>query len=223
LEASGALGLTSAGLLTFVAEANAQARPPVSETVDVADLMTPGPLGDCILGKADAPVTMVEYASLTCGHCASFHTQVLHGLKTKYIETGRVRLVFREYPLNPLDTAAYMLTRCSLGADGKSAGDQARYFAMIEVFFQQQRTLLSSSDPLAALTAIARQAGFSQAAFEACLNNQTVLDALNTVRERASARFGVNSTPTFFVNGRRVVGAQPLSDFEKIIDPLLPS
>jgi len=183
------------------------------------------PLGDVWLGKADAPVTIVEYASLTCGHCASFHTGTLPELKKKYIETGKVRLVFREFALNQLDAAVYMLTRCALNADGKAGEgvDQTRYFALIDVFFQQQRTWAFGGNPLEAVTAITRQAGITQAQFEACLNNQAILDALNATRERAASAFGVESTPTFFVNGKRVLGAQPASEFEKIIDPLLPA
>ncbi len=220
IEGSAALGLVAA----FAPAALAQRRTQ-TETVDVAQLMQPGPLGDVWLGKADAPVTIVEYASLTCGHCASFHTGTLPELKKKYIETGKVRLVFREFALNQLDAAVYMLTRCALNADGKAGEgvDQARYFALIDVFFQQQRTWAFGGNPLEAVTAITRQAGMTQAQFEACLNNQAILDALNATRERAASAFGVESTPTFFVNGKRVLGAQPASEFEKIIDPLLPA
>ncbi|MGQ3357033.1 MAG: DsbA family protein [Phreatobacter sp.] len=220
IEGSAALGLVAA----FAPAALAQRRTQ-TETVDVAQLMQPGPLGDVWLGKADAPVTIVEYASLTCGHCASFHTGTLPELKKKYIETGKVRLVFREFALNQLDAAVYMLTRCALNADGKAGEgvDQARYFALIDVFFQQQRNWAFGGNPLEAVTAITRQAGMTQAQFEACLNNQAILDALNATRERAASAFGVESTPTFFVNGKRVLGAQPASEFEKIIDPLLPA
>ncbi|AVO46895.1 DsbA family protein [Phreatobacter cathodiphilus] len=220
IEGSAALGLVAA----FAPAALAQRRTQ-TETVDVAQLMQPGPLGDVWLGKADAPVTIVEYASLTCGHCASFHTGTLPELKKKYIETGKVRLVFREFALNQLDAAVYMLTRCALNADGKAGEgvDQARYFALIDVFFQQQRTWAFGGNPLEAVTAITRQAGMTQAQFEACLNNQAILDALNATRERAASAFGVESTPTFFVNGKRVLGAQPAAEFEKIIDPLLPA
>ena len=220
IEGSAALGLVAA----FAPAALAQRRTQ-TETVDVAQLMQPGPLGDVWLGKADAPVTIVEYASLTCGHCATFHTGTLPELKKKYIETGKVRLVFREFALNQLDAAVYMLTRCALNADGKAGEgvDQARYFALIDVFFQQQRNWAFGGNPLEAVTAITRQAGMTQAQFEACLNNQSILDALNATRERAASAFGVESTPTFFVNGKRVLGAQPASEFEKIIDPLLPA
>lgn len=220
IEGTAALGLVAA----FPGLALAQRRA-AAETVDVAQLMQPGPLGDVSIGKADAPVTIVEYASLTCGHCATFHTTILPELKKKYVETGKVRLVFREFALNQLDAAVYMLTRCMLGADGRAGEgvDQSRYFALIEVFFQQQRTWAFGGNPLEAVTAITRQAGMTQAQFEACLNNQAILDALNTTRERASTAFGVESTPTFFINGRRFLGAQPAAEFSKVIDPLLPA
>ncbi|MDP3548654.1 MAG: DsbA family protein [Phreatobacter sp.] len=221
IEGSAALGLVAA----FAPAALAQARRPASETVDVAQLMQPGPLGDVSIGKADAPVTIVEYASLTCGHCATFHTSILPELKKKYIDTGKVRLVFREFALNQLDAAVYMLTRCALNADGKAGEgvDPARYFALVDVFFQQQRTWAFGGNPLEAVTAITRQAGITQAQFEACLNNQAILDALNATRDRAASAFGVESTPTFFINGKRLLGAQPAAEFEKIIDPLLPA
>lgn len=202
------------------APALAQRRPAESPTVDVAELMQAGPLGDVALGDANAPVTLVEYASLTCGHCASFHMETLPSLKQKYIEPGRVRLVFREFPLNPLDVAAYMLTRCALSETGAATADQLRYFALVEIFFARQRSWAFSDNPLAALTAISRQAGFTQAQFEACLNNKAILDGLNAVRERATTAFGVNSTPTFFLNGRRITGAQPLAEFERQIELL---
>jgi protein-disulfide isomerase len=222
IEGAATFGAAAAAVMPAL-PASAQARRPAADQVDQAELMVPGPLGDCVLGQASAPVTIVEYASLTCGHCANFHTTILPEMKTKYIDTGKVKLVFREFPLNQLDAAVYMLTRCSLGDDGKATGDQSRYFALVNVFFQQQRTWAFGSDPLAAVTAITRQAGFTQAQFETCLNNQGILDALNQVRDRASNTFGVDSTPTFFVNGKRVLGAQPLAEFEKVIVPLLPA
>jgi protein-disulfide isomerase len=219
-EGSAALGLVAAFAPAALAQRRAQ-----TETVDVAQLMQPGPLGDVSIGRADAPVTIVEYASLTCGHCATFHTSILPELKKKYIETGKARLVFREFALNQLDAAVYMLTRCALNADGKAGEgvDQTRYFALIDVFFQQQRTWAFGGNPLEAVTAITRQAGITQAQFEACLNNQAILDALNATRDRAASAFGVESTPTFFINGKRLLGAQPAAEFEKIIDPLLPA
>jgi protein-disulfide isomerase len=224
LSASATGGAVTVAGLTMAAPARSQGRRPAPETVNVEELMKAGPLGDVSMGKADAPVTMVEYASLTCGHCASFHTGTLPALKQKYVDTGKVRLVFREFPLNQLDAAVYMLARCMLQADGKAAGgNQDRYFALIDVLFRQQRVWAFGNDPLAAITAITRQAGMTQPEFETCLNNQAILDGLNATRDRAVNAFGVESTPTFFVNGKRVLGAQPLAEFEKIIDPLLPA
>lgn len=218
LQGSAALGLMALATPAFAQRRNQ------SPTVDNGELMQAGPLGDMVLGKTDAPVTIVEYASLTCGHCANFHTTILPDLKKKYIETGKAKLVFREFALNQLDAAVYMLTRCTLNADGKAeGGDASRYFALLDVFFQQQRQWAFGNNPLEAVTAITRQAGMTQAQFEACLNNQAILDGLNSIRDRAVNVFGVESTPTFFINGRRVLGAQPTAEFEKIIDPLLPA
>ncbi|MCA0401712.1 MAG: thioredoxin domain-containing protein [Proteobacteria bacterium] len=182
------------------------------DKVNVAELMKPGPLGDKVLGKDDAPVTIVEYASLTCGHCANFHTETLPKLKEKYIDTGKVRLVFREFPLDPLSTAASMITRCSTNE---------RYFPLVTAFFQTQLDWATTEKPLDALLVMARQAGFTQESFEACLKDKAMYDGLNEVKKRGVESFSVNSTPTFFINGQRLIGNQPISEFDKVIEPLL--
>jgi protein-disulfide isomerase len=175
-------------------------------------LLQAGPLGDKVLGKDDAPVTIIEYASLTCGHCANFHTRTFPALKEKYIDTGKVRMIFREFPLDPLSTAASMMARCS---------SEQRYFPLVTMLFQQLPQWAGSDKPLDALLAIARQAGFTQESFEACLKNQSVYDGLNTAKKRGAEVHGVNSTPTFFINGQIRRGDMSIEDLDKVLEPLL--
>jgi protein-disulfide isomerase len=185
--------------------------PAWAQTVDMAKLLEAGPLGEEALGSADAPVTIVEYASLTCGHCAAFHTQTFPALKEKYIDTGKVRFIMREFPLDPLAAAAFMLSRCA--GDGK-------YFGMVDLFFEKQADWTRTDDPVAALLNLSKQAGFTQESFEACLTNQQLLDGVNAVKDRG-AQFGVDSTPTFFVNGQVVRGAKTIGEFDAILEPML--
>ncbi|CAL8968597.1 Disulfide bond formation protein D [Rhodoplanes serenus] len=179
-----------------------------ADTVDVAELMKPSTLGDIYIGPDTAPVTIVEYASMTCNHCAAFTTQVLPKIKERYIDTGKVRYVLREFPLDPLAAGAFMLARCA----GKD-----KYYAMVDTLFHQFGKWVVQN-PIPPLLAIAKQAGFTQQTFEACLQDQKLLDGLDEIRKRGSQQFKVESTPTFFVNGERVVGAVPFEEFAKIID-----
>ena len=185
--------------------------PALAQTVDMAALTEAGPLGDEAVGSPDAPVTIVEYASLTCGHCAAFHMQTYPALKEKYIDTGKVRFIMREFPLDPLAAAAFMLSRC--------AGDD-KYFQMVDLFFEKQADWTRTDDPVAALLNLSKQAGFTQESFEACLTNQELLDGVNAVKDRG-AQFGVDSTPTFFVNGEMYKGVLSIDRFSEIVDPLI--
>lgn len=205
-----------AGLAGPHSVAHAQTLP---ETVDVARLMQPGPLGDCVMGAPDAPVTVVEYASVTCPHCARFHATTLPELKERYIDRGHMRLVFREFPLNQLDIAAYMFARCSLGGQGRALGNQERYFIYLEALFRRQREWATAANPIVALADIAGEAGYARAELEQCLQDQAILDAVLHSRDRATSEFGVNSTPTFFVNGRRATGSD--ADLAALIGTLL--
>jgi protein-disulfide isomerase len=173
---------------------------------DVAELMAPGPLQDVSLGSADAPNTIVEYASMTCSHCARFHTTVLPVLKEKYIDTGQARLILREFPLDGLAVAAFMLARC--------ASDD-RYYLMVDALFETQETwAVPGADGKEKLLLIAKQAGFSKEKFDQCLADKELFNKIVEVRSRAHEKFGVDSTPTFFVNGKRLTGEHQLTDFE---------
>jgi len=179
-------------------------------TVDMAKLLEEGALPDQAEGAADAPVTIVEYASMTCPHCAHFHEATFPALKEKYIDTGKVRFILREFPFDPRAEAGFMLARC---AEGK-------YFPMIDVLFKQQENWVPVQDARTALLNIAKLAGFTQESFEACLTNQKLLDDVRAVRARG-AEFGVDSTPTFFINGKKYPGAMSIEQMSAIIDPLL--
>jgi len=179
----------------------------------VEELMRPGPLPDLVLGKADAPVTIVEYASMTCPHCAAFHKTTYPALKSKYIDTGKVRFIFREFPLDEVAVAASMLARCA-------GGDKS--IALIDVLFGSQDKW-AVRDPLPALLQIGKQAGFTQKSFEECLADQKLYSNIVATRERASKEFKVESTPTLFVNGKMVRGGVSIEELEKQMQPFLKS
>jgi protein-disulfide isomerase len=211
LEGTGALALVG-GALMLAGQAGLAA-PAQAQTVPMDELLAPGPLPDQVLGAAEAPVTIVEYASMTCPHCADFHAKTYPELKKRYIDTGKVRFIFREFPLDPLAAAGSMLARCA---------GEGKYFPMIETLFGQQKTW-AVQKPIPPLLAIAKQAGFTQQSFEECLSNQKLLEDIEKSRERAASKFGVNSTPTLFINGVKQSGALSFEDLEKKIQPLLKS
>jgi len=180
--------------------------------VDVEQLMAEGALPDVVEGQANAPITIVEYASMTCSHCAAFANNVYPTLKSKYIDTGKVKYILREFPLDPLATAGFMLARC--------AGDKRE--AMIALLFAQQKNWAFVDKPLDGLSNVVKQTGMSQESFEKCLKDQALYDKVNLVRDRGAEKFGVNATPTFFINGKRVSGEMTVDQLDKEITPLLP-
>jgi protein-disulfide isomerase len=207
---TGALTLTGVGAAVGFSVADSN-HPVLAQSAMQAELMKPGPLGDMSLGDEKAPVTIIEYASMTCPHCANFHEITFPELKKKYIDTGKVRFILREFPTDPIAAAAFMLARC---------GGKERYFPMVETLFQQQRTW-AVQRPLQPLMAIGKQAGLSEAGFNECLKNQQVLDGIEDVRQRAAQKFNVQATPTFFVNGKQLRGSAALAEFEMLMAPYL--
>ncbi|WP_434053260.1 MAG: thioredoxin domain-containing protein [Roseibium sp.] len=183
--------------------------PALAQSVDMDDLLVPGPLGDKILGEENAPVTVVEYASMTCGHCANFHKNTWKPLKEQYVDTGKVRFIFREFPLDPVSAAAFMLARCA---------PAEKYFEIVDTMFENQRAWAFTDNPYNSLLDFSKQIGFTQESFEECLTNQGLLDAVNAVRDRAANEFGVSSTPTFFINGARHPGAMSIDQMGALID-----
>ena len=200
-----------AGYFLWSRPDTAVAQPAAGGQVPMAELLTPGPLGDEVMGAADAPVTIVEYASMTCPHCSHFHETTFPEMKKKYIDTGKVRFIFREFPLDPLAAAASMLARCA----GKE-----KYFPLIEAFFAQQKDWVVQK-PLQPMFAIAKQAGFTQQSFDECLANQQMLNGIEESRTRAATKFNVNSTPTFFINGKIFRGALTPEELDKQVAPYL--
>lgn len=184
----------------------------LAQSVDVEELLKPGPLGDKVLGDENAPVTIVEYASMTCGHCANFHKATWPAIKEKYVETGKARLIFREFPLDPVAAAAFMLARCA-PAD--------KYFQIVDTMFEHQRTWAFTDNPYQSMLDFSKQIGFTQESFEKCLTNQGLLDAVTAVKDRGANTFGVSATPTFFINGEKHSGALSIEEMGKIIDGYL--
>ena len=186
--------------------------PVQAQNVDKAELVKPGPLGEKILGQENAPVTIIEYASLTCPHCANFHRDTLPELKAKYIDTGKARIIMREFPLDQLAWAGFMIARCS---------EESKYFALLNVLYQQQGTWARSQDPATELFKIAKQTGMTKDQFDACLKDEKLAKGIMAVKDKASENFGVQSTPTFFINGEMMRGHQTLAEFEKMMKPYL--
>ena len=220
LAGAAALGLGAAafgiyqGWLTPTGTSNSQGAigPARAQSkVDTAKLLEASPLGDREIGSAEAKVVIVEYASTTCPHCAKFHAESFPAVKKDYIDTGKVRFIFREFPLNDVDLAAVMLARCA---------PEDKYFPLIDVLFEQQATW-TKGNPREELFKIAQFAGFTQQSFDTCLKNEQVAKGILEARERAANEFGVESTPTFFINGEVVRGGESLEEFRKLIDAAL--
>jgi protein-disulfide isomerase len=179
--------------------------------VDNSDLMKPGPLPEMSLGDPKAPITVIEYASMTCPHCAHFSEATFPELKAKYIDTGKVYFIFREFPLDQLAAAGFILARCA-GPD--------KYFPLVETLFASQRQWVVQR-PLEPMVAIAKQAGLTQEQFESCLANQQLISGIEKVRSDGAQKFGVQSTPTFFINGKLHSGDPPLAEMETEFAPYL--
>jgi len=207
------LSLTALGACLGLRPLPALAQKKGPPEVPVEELMKPGKLPDLTLGPPDAKVTVVEYASMTCSHCAHFAKDVWPEFKKKYVDSGKIHFVFREFPLDNLAVAASMLARCA-------GGDKT--FPLIEVLFEKQAEwAFVEGNPVPKLFEIAKQAGFTQESFDKCLTDQKLLDNITAGRSRASEVFGVSATPTFFINGKRLDGAPTMASFDKMIEPLL--
>ena len=211
--------LSTASLTLAGAVIGASALPPfagaaLADNVPVAELMKPDALPDIALGDPKAPVTMIEYASMTCPHCAHFQETTFPEIKKRYIDTGKVRYILRDFPLDNLAGAAFVLAHCA------SKDDPTKYYSFVDTLFREQRTW-AVEKPIPPLMAIAKQAGLTEESFNTCLTNQKAWDAMESVRQRAMKEFKVESTPTFFINGTQVTGAVSIDEFAKVIDPYL--
>ena len=181
-------------------------------TVSVMDLHAPSALGDKVLGNENAPVTVVEYASMSCPHCGAFHRETFDAFRQKYVDSGQVRFIFREFPLDASAFAGAMAARCA-PAD--------RYYEVVDAYFDKQDEWLGVQDLYGAMLRIAEPFGFTRQSFEACLSNQALFEGLSAERTRASEKFGVQATPTFFINGQKREGALSLEELDAAIQPLL--
>jgi protein-disulfide isomerase len=193
--------------LRLIAEAMAQSASEVAKPVSLPDMA---------LGPANASVTVTEYASMTCPHCAAFNEKVFPKIKSEYIDTGKVRYVFREFPLDIKAAAGSMLARCI------AKDDAGKYFAVIDMLFRQQNDWVVKNTT-ETLTRIGKQAGLSQQAVEDCLKDQALLDKIAADQKFANEVLKVNSTPTFFVNGEMIKGETSFEEFDKKIKSLLKS
>ena len=180
-----------------------------ADKVDLSDLLTPED-NDMIMGKDDAKVTLVEYASASCPHCAAFYKEVFPKIKADYIDTGKIKFVFREFPHNQQALAAFMLARCS---------PKEKYFPLMDVFFTTQEAWVPNAHD--GLLNIMKQTGMSETDFDACLKNQDVAKGIIATREKAYTKYGVDGIPTIFIDGKKFTGEASYDDLKKTIDPLL--
>lgn len=171
-------------------------------------------LSEMSIGKADAPVTIYEYSSLTCPHCAAFHKDTLPALKEKYIDTGKVRLVYHDFPLGNLALAGSMLARC--------AGPE-KYSNLVEIMFQTQATWSRSQNPMAELEKLGRLGGMSPDDLQTCLSNEDLAKTLQGRAQEASSKYEINSTPSFRIGDQIIRGNVDVETFEKIIEEALKS
>lgn len=183
-----------------------------SEEESVQAAGPPVTQNDRVLGDPNAPVTMIEYSSLGCPHCASFHANTLPTIKKNFIDTGKVRLVMRDFPLGGPAYVAALMAHCAR---------PEQYFEMIDVLFQQQANWAGSEDPRKALAMIGKFRGMSQEKFDQCTNDEERLNNIRNVQLEAQEKYGVNATPTFFINGQKVSGSQPYEVFESAINEAL--
>lgn len=178
--------------------------------VDLSDLMTPPAEGEMSMGQDTAKVTVIEYASASCRHCADFNNNEFGKLKTEYIDTGKVKFIFREFPHNDQAMAAFMVARCS---------PKEKYFPLMDIYFKTQQKWVP--DAYNQLKDIAKQTGMTETDFEACLKNEKVAKGVFEVRDKAGKSYGVTSIPTFFINGKLYDGERTFIAMKAIIDPLL--
>ncbi|MGO9392699.1 DsbA family protein [Rhodoblastus sp.] len=202
----GALAVAGAPALAL-AQGESKDAPAAKAPLDL--LMAEPPLPDLWMGDAKAPVTIIEYASMTCSHCADFNVRTFPLLKANYIDKGKVRFALREFPLDPLAAAAAMLARCS--------GDKRE--AMVELMFAQQKNWAFVNNPLEGLRDLVKQTGMGQTAFDNCLNDQALFEKVNSIRDTAAQKFGITATPTFFINGDKKPGEIAPEALDEVLAP----
>jgi protein-disulfide isomerase len=196
-----------ASALTLFTPDQSRAQAPIKPDVNVEALMKAGELPDIVLGKVDAPYTIVEYSSMTCPHCANFHLNVLPDVKKKYIDTGIAKYIIREYPFDNVAAAAFVLARCV---------DEPKYFDFVDLLYANQEEWAFGGNPVEGLKKFSKQAGFTEARFNECLGDEKLLKHVEWVRNRGHTEFDVKATPTFFINGKRL-GNSSIEAFDEIL------
>ncbi len=170
------------------------------------------PLPDMILGDPEAPVEIIEYSSMTCPYCATFHTQTLPTIKERYLDTGKAKLVFREFPLDRVALTASAIARC-IGDDG--------FFPFVDVLYKTQATWATAQDSIAEIKKLVRMGGLDPAMVDSCLQDQSVIDGILAVRLEGDQTYNINSTPTFIINGDKYPGHMSVEEFETVLEPYL--
>jgi protein-disulfide isomerase len=194
---------------TAIATPATPAAAPTAASADAAPLAMVTLTGeDRLLGNQDAPITIVEYASLTCPHCAAFEKETLPEIKKQWIDTGKAKLVFRDFPLDGSAIKASLLARCA---------PPERFYGFIDVLFSSQESWAREADPTASLARIAKLGGMDDTQFSACMANDTLQNKILASRLQGEKELGVGSTPTFFINGRKLVGAEPYDKFDELL------
>lgn len=192
--------------------ASAPAPAPAASPVSTAMAALATRPSDVVMGSPEAQVTIIEYASLTCPHCAAFHNGTLPAIKEQFVDKGTVKLLFRDFPFDGLALRAAMLPHC-VGPE--------RYYGLLGTLFARQEQWRSNPDPLNALAAIARQAGMDDEAFKACLANKAIEDKVLQSRLEGEKTLGVNSTPTLFINGQKYNGVLTIEQMRGVLEPLI--
>lgn len=190
--------------------------PKSDRDIDMDEALKPGPLKEMALGDPNAPVKIIEYMSMTCSHCANFHTKTFDAIKAKYVDSGKAYFVVREFPF-PGDTAslaAFMLARCT---------PEERFFPFVSMFMKQQASWAApaNNDVRGAMLQLSKLGGFTQESFDACLTNQKLAGDVSAVRDRGAKDFGIQSTPTFLINGKSYSGDMSVDTMSALIDSML--
>lgn len=184
------------------------ALPALAQSFDVEEFHKAPEIGDKTLGPADAKVTIVEYASATCPHCATFHTTTFQEVKKEFIDTGKVRFISREFPLDDLALAAFMIARCV---------PDDKYFPMLDTIYETQKTW-AGQNARTELLKMAKLAGLSEADFDKCLKDEALAKGILAIREDGAKKYGVDATPTLYINGKKMEGERDIEAFRKAIE-----
>lgn len=168
---------------------------------------------DRILGEADAPITIIEYSSLTCPHCATFHKDTLPQIKENWIDSGKARLVYRHFPLDGLALRAAAVSNC---LEGK------RFFSFLDLLFKSQEKWARSGDPLGALARYAKLAGLSQEKFDSCVADESEMNRILERVQDGKTTYEVKATPTIIVNGKPLEGSRSYSTLDELFKKIAP-